>query len=75
MFVLQAFGDGGLIESAAQLATIAGTVVLVGLLIAFGAFVYKSTRGGGIRWPDDEESTGSEGGVTRNSDDDEWKYS
>ena len=68
--LLQAGIGSGLLENAAQLASIAGAVVLLGLLAAFGAFAYKSLRGG-IEWPDDEEDAG----VQRTGDDDEWKYS
>lgn len=67
--VLQAGLDSGLLQNAAQLATIAGTLVLLGMLAAFGAFAYKSLRGG-VEWPDDEDE-----GVQRAGDDEEWKYS
>ena len=69
--LLQAGIGSGLLENAAQLAGIAGAVVLLGLLAAFGAFAYKSLRGG-ITWPDDVDD--DEAGVTR-TDDDEWKFS
>jgi len=62
----------GLGESLAQVAVAAGTLVLVGLLVAFGAFAYKSLRGDGVTWPEDQEE---EEGVTRAEDDEEWKYS
>jgi hypothetical protein len=68
--LLQAGIGSGLLENAAQLASIAGAIVLLGLLAAFGAFVYKSLRGG-VQWPDDDDGTG----VTQTGDDDEWKYS
>ena len=70
--LLQAGLGSGLLENVAQLANIAGAIVLLGLLAAFGAFVYKSMRGG-IRWPGDEDD--EDVGVTRGGDDDEWKYS
>jgi len=60
-------------ESLAQLATVAGTLVLVLMLVALGAFAYRSLAGDGIEWPD--EGDDDEGGVTRNQGDDEWKYS
>jgi hypothetical protein len=62
-----------LVQSAAQLASIAGSVVLVMLLVAFGAFVYRSVLGDGIEWPGDVDD--DEGGVSRAGDDEEWKYS
>lgn len=76
MSVLQAGLGSGLLENAAQLASIAGAIVLLGGLAAFGAFVYKSLRGG-IRWPGDDDVTqaGDDDGVTRAGDDEEWKYS
>jgi len=61
----------GLLEVAAQAAVIAGALLLVGMVVALGAFAYKSLAGDGITWPDETEE---EEGVTR-SDDDEWKYS
>lgn len=70
--LLQTGLDSGLLESAAQLASIAGAIVLLGLLAALSAFAYKSLVGDGIRWPGDEEE--DESGVTRGGDD-EWKYS
>jgi hypothetical protein len=69
---LQAGLGSGLLENAAQLASVAGAVVLLGLLAAFGAFAYKSLRGG-VRWPDDVDE--DDAGVTRAGDDDEWKFS
>jgi hypothetical protein len=73
MHVLFQAGLGsGLVESAAQLVSVAAAVILLGLLVAFGAFAYKSVRGEGIRWPDDDDE---ETGVQRSGDDDEWKYS
>ena len=69
--LLQAGLGSGLLENVAQFASIAGAIVLLGLLAAFGAFAYKSLRGG-IRWPGDDDD---EVGVTQGGDDDEWKYS
>ena len=59
-------------ESLAQLAVVAGTLVFVLMLVGLGAFAYRSLTGG-IEWPDDQDE--EEGGVTRNTGDDEWKYS
>jgi hypothetical protein len=63
--------DGGLLGSVAQLATIAGTLVLLLMLVALGVFLYRSTAGDGIEWPDEDAE---ESGVTRGGDDDEWDY-
>lgn len=65
--------SGGLLESVAQVAVLAGALVLVLALVALGSFVYKSTRGDGIEWPDETDSEDDED-VTRGDDDDEWKY-
>jgi hypothetical protein len=72
--LLQAGIGSGLVENAAQLVSVASALVLLGLLAAFGAFVYKSVRGDGIRWPDDVDED-DETGVRRTGDDDEWKFS
>lgn len=49
-----------------------GVLLLVMMVLAFGAFVYRSLTGG-IEWPDEQADDDE---VTRNrSDDDEWKYS
>lgn len=63
--------DSGLVEAAAQLVGIAGAVVLLLLLVAFGAFAYRSLRGE-MRWPDESDD---EDAVSRSEDDDDWKYS
>lgn len=67
-------GGGDLLGSLAQVAVLGGTLVLVLALVAFGAFVYKSTRGGGIEWPDDVDEESGDDGVSRGGDDDEWDY-
>jgi hypothetical protein len=53
------------------LLSVASTVVLLLLFVAFGGFVYRSLRGDGIRWPE-EEHEGDD--VRRGTDEDEWKY-
>jgi hypothetical protein len=68
------FGSG-LLESVGQIAVLAGTLLLVLMLVALGGFAYKSLRGDGVRWPDDVEADGEENGAVREGgDDDEWKY-
>ena len=62
----------GFVESIGQVAVLAGTLVLVLMLVALGAFAYKSLRGDGIRWPD--EDAGAEDDVHRGDADDEWDY-
>ncbi|MFB6167212.1 MAG: hypothetical protein ABEJ43_00010 [Haloferacaceae archaeon] len=57
-----------MLEFAAGAAVAAGSIVLVLALVAFAAFAYKSLRGDGVEWPDED-------GVVRSDDaDDEWKY-
>jgi hypothetical protein len=64
--------SGGLLESVGQLAVLAGTLVLVLALVALGSFAYKSLRGDGIEWPDQQDT--DDDSVERSEDDDEWKY-
>jgi hypothetical protein len=62
----------GPFAAASELVVVAGTAVLLLMLVALGAFGYKSLRGDGIRWPDEEDD---ESGVRRSHDEgDEWKY-
>jgi len=62
---------GGLLESVGQLAAIAGTLVLVLLLVGLGWFGYVSLRGDGVEWPADEAEAD---GVQRGDEDDEWEF-
>lgn len=64
--------DAGLFETVSQLVVTAGTVILILMLVALGAFAYKSLRGDGIEWPDDREEADDE--VHHGTDDDEWDY-
>lgn len=57
-------------ESIGGLVALAGTVVLLFLVVAFGAFVYRNVIGDGIRWPDER----ADDEVRRTDGDDEWKY-
>lgn len=66
-------GDG-LLESAGQVAVIAGTGLLLLMLVALGGYAYKQLRGGGVEWPDETEAQESSNGVSRGGDEDEWKY-
>ena len=67
-----AFG-GDVFGPAVELLPIVASLVLVLMIVAFGAFVYRSLTGG-IEWPDETDEGADEEGVTR-SHDDEWKYS
>jgi hypothetical protein len=72
MFVPLQLPGSGLTESVAQIAVVAGMVVLMLMLVGLGGFAYKNLRGDGVRWPDEREESGE--GAQRGSDDDEWKY-
>jgi len=65
--------QSGLLEYAGQAAVLAGSIVLVLMLVGLGGFAYKSLRGDGITWPDEDE-TGEDSEVRKGSDDDDWKY-
>lgn len=65
--------DSGLFDAVSQLVVTAGTVILVLMLVALGAFAYKSLRGDGIEWPDDREEADDEVHHAT-GDDDEWEY-
>ena len=66
----------GLLESVGQIAAVAGTVVLLLILVGLGAFAYKSLVGDGVRWPDEREEADSDDddGVVQGSREDDWKY-
>lgn len=63
---------GGLLETVSQVAVLAGTLVLVLMVVALGSFAYKSLRGDGIEWPDEQEV--EDDTVDPGDEDDEWKY-
>jgi hypothetical protein len=66
----------GMLESLSQVAVIAGTGLLVLMLVALGGFAYKSLSGDGITWPEDvDDDAGEEGqGLRKGDQDDEWDY-
>ena len=61
----------GVGAAGATVAVLAGTVVLVLMLVALAGVAYRGLRGDGIRWPGDERDDDE---VRRASDDEEWKY-
>lgn len=63
--------QGALPEYLIDLVGIAGTLVLVLMVVAIGAMVYRHLTGG-IEWPDDKKEDDDE--VSRGSQDDEWDY-
>ena len=54
-----------------DLVGIAGTVVLVLMLVALGGFASKSLTGG-VEWPEDKEQDPD--ALRRGDDEDEWEY-
>lgn len=75
LVVLQGLPFGsGLLESVAQVAVLAGTLVLLLGLVALGGFLYKSVKGDGIRWPGDVDEEVADDEVRRGSENDDWKY-
>lgn len=60
----------GLPEFLPDLIGLAGTLVLVLMLVAIAGFAYKSMTGG-IEWPEDKEPDDD---VRRGDNDDDWKY-
>lgn len=64
----------GIMDAVGGLVSIAGSVILLLMLIGLGGFAYKSLRGDGIRWPDENAEEQSDDEVQRGDDDDEWKY-
>lgn len=66
------FGPG-LTEAAGQAAVLAGTLVLMLMLVALVGFAYKSLRGDGIRWPSETDRDAEEGAQPGDPDD-EWDY-
>ncbi|OYR55063.1 hypothetical protein DJ73_02975 [Halorubrum sp. Ea1] len=74
MIVVQISSD--LLSGAFTLAVIAGGLLLLGGLVSFGVFIYRSVKGDGMRDPQEvapEKATDSDE-VTEGSPDDEWDY-
>lgn len=74
LVVLQAGFGSGLAESFAQIVPLAGTLVLLLMLVALGSFAYKSLRGDGIRWPDEIDEDDQDRDARRGDPDDEWEF-
>jgi hypothetical protein len=72
--VLQLPFGSGLTEAAGQAVVLAGTLVLMLMLVGLVGFAYKSLRGDGIRWPDETEPDPEEEGAQPGGPDDEWDY-
>lgn len=61
----------GLPDIVPDLVGIAGTVVLLLMLVALGGFAYKSLTGG-VEWPEDREE--DDESLRRGGDDEDWDY-
>lgn len=62
----------GFPEFVPDLIGLAGTLVLLLMLVALGGIVYRAMTGG-IEWPDEQEQ--DDDGVRRShDDDDEWEF-
>lgn len=61
----------GIPEVIPDLVGIAGTVVLLLMVVALVAFAYRSLTGG-VEWPDEREE--DDDALRRGDQDDEWDY-
>lgn len=61
----------GLPEFVPDLIAVAGSLVLVLILVALGGIVYR-TLTGGIEWPDEREE--DDDAVRKGGQDEEWDY-
>lgn len=61
----------GLPEILPDLVGIAGTVVLVLMIVALVGFAYKSLTGG-VEWPEDRDAEDDE--LRRGDEDEDWDY-
>ena len=67
--------SGDLIGAAVTLALVTGGLLLVGALVSFAVFAYRSVKGDGMRDPQEvvPEKTTDEG-LSEGDADDEWDY-
>lgn len=63
--------QAGLPEFVPDLIGLAGTLVLLLVLVALGGVVYRALTGG-IEWPEEREE--DDDAVSRGGQDDEWDY-
>lgn len=66
----------GLFEMAFTLALVAGAVLILGGLVSFGVYLYKSVRGEGMKDPREvaPEKVNDEEELSKGNQDDEWEY-
>lgn len=70
--LLQLVDGGGLLGSVAQIAAVAGTLILALIVVGLVTVAYKHFQGDGIEWPDEDDEAGGE--VAQGGSDDEWDY-
>lgn len=63
--------QAGLPEAIPDLVGLGSAIVIVLMLVALGAFVYKSMNGG-VEWPEDRQE--DEDALRQGGADDEWDY-
>ena len=63
--------QSGIPEAIPDLVGVGSAIVLVLMLVAIGAFAYKSLTGG-VEWPEDREE--DEDALRQGGEDDEWDY-
>jgi len=65
-----------LFGAAVTLALVTGGLLLVGALVSFAVFAYRSVKGDGMRDPQEvvPEKTKDDEGLTEGDTDDEWDY-
>lgn len=66
--------SGGIWEGVGGLVALAGSFILVMMLVALGTYAYKHLRGDGIEWPEESPEEADDGDLQRGSSDDEWDY-
>lgn len=66
----------GLFEMAFTLALVAGAVLILGGLVSFGVYLYRSVRGEGMKDPREvvPEKVNDEEELSKGNQDDEWEY-
>ena len=75
-FVAQMFSSD-LIQMALTAALVAGGILLLGGLVSFAVFGYRSIKGDGMRDPREvapEKTKDEDSGLTKGDSDDEWDY-
>ena len=68
--------SGDLFGAAVTLALVTGGLLLIGALVSFAVFGYRSVKGDGMRDPQEvvPEKTTDDDDLTEGSSDDEWDY-